>query len=292
MSRLLITGANGFVGRHLVQAAMAAGHEVYAAGRRPPDAGFGPAPHRFIALDLDTIPADPYRDFGRPDVVVHLAWQKLNDYFDPDHTDRFLWQHYELLRRLIEGGLPQLVVAGTCFEYGLRQGRIEESDPTEPVVPYALAKDLLHRLLRGLRMRRDYTLQWVRIFYIYGADQRAKSLYPQLLSALAEGRESFDLSPGDQLRDYLPIQRVARNLLGIAMQRQVTGAINCCSGEPRTLKDWVQQWAAEQGRAISINTGVYPYLPYEPQAFWGATEKLQAALAAAESCKPPQGESV
>lgn len=67
---------------------------------------------------------------------------------------------------------------------------------------------------------------------MYGSGQSLKSLLSQLDHAIDEGMESFDMSPGDQLRDYLPVEAIACRFARVIAQREVTGVINCCSGRP------------------------------------------------------------
>ena len=73
-------------------------------------------------------------------------------------------------------------------------------------------------------------MKWVRLFYLYGKGQSPNSLLSQLQSALDRGDQVFNMSPGDQLRDYLEVTKVAEYIIRIAMQRRETGIINCCSG--------------------------------------------------------------
>jgi len=88
----------------------------------------------------------------------------------------------------------------------------------------------------------------------------------------------FNMSGGEQVRDYLPVEKVAEYIVSIALQKQVTGVINCCSGEPVTIKDLVNDYLALKKQHITLNLGYYPYPDYEPMRFWGDNTKLLAVL--------------
>ena len=86
------------------------------------------------------------------------------------------------------------------------------------------------------------------------------------------------MSGGEQLRDFMPVERLAENLVALALTQGHHGVVNLCSGQPisvqRLVKDRVQALGAE----IDLNFGAYPYPDYEPMAFWGARRKLDTLL--------------
>ena len=174
--------------------------------------------------------------------------------------------------------LKDLAVIGTCFEYGMCSGELNETMITIPDNPYGLAKDTLRKFLDQLRRKYDFSLKWLRLFYMYGEGQNPDSLLPKLEAALERGDEVFNMSGGEQLRDYLPIERVAKYIIRVAMQDKVTGVINCCSGIPVSIRKLVEDYLEKQQKSIHLNLGYYPYPDYEPMAFWGCDKKLQAAL--------------
>jgi dTDP-6-deoxy-L-talose 4-dehydrogenase (NAD+) len=96
-----------------------------------------------------------------------------------------------------------------------------------------------------------------------------------LEKALANGEKVFNMSKGEQMRDYLPVEQVAENIVRIARQRNVAGIINCCSGRPVTVKAMVENYLERNGKTIALNLGYYPYPDYEPFRFWGDPSKLK-----------------
>jgi dTDP-6-deoxy-L-talose 4-dehydrogenase (NAD+) len=83
------------------------------------------------------------------------------------------------------------------------------------------------------------------------------------------------MSGGEQERDYLPVEKVAENIVAASMQKKIDGIINCCSNNPITVKELVQQHLAKRDKQIKLNLGYYPYPDFEPMEFWGDNSKLK-----------------
>ena len=283
--RIAITGASGFLGRHVLAAIARwrgdAGEatEIVATARRlrgdlPQHPGV-----RWVTVDLAAPPADPFAWLGQPDVVIHLAWEGLPNYQSPRHLSTELPRQERFLETLARGGRPALLVAGTCAEYGWQQGCLAEEMPAYPAHPYAAAKDALRRRLEDVAAATGYGMTWLRIFYLFGEGQPERTLYTQLRQAIARGDTAFDMSAGEQVRDYLPVRRAAAAIRSLALRLARgcggDGIVNLASGQPRTVRSLVEQWAREAGSAIRLNCGTVPYLAHEPLAFWGDAAKLE-----------------
>lgn len=279
--KLMVTGATGFVGQHVVAALLERGHAVLAVARDEARARGHSWFERveFVACDVHA-PSPPVLDrAGSLDAVLHLAWPGLPNYGSLRHFEETLPAQYGFLKALVEHGIRQLLVAGTCFEYGMRSGPLSEDMPTAPANPYALAKDILRRCLEQLQLDRPFTLQWARLFYAYGPGQNPNSLLTQLDRAIDDGRAAFDMSGGEQLRDYLPIEDVASRLATLVEHPRLNGVVNICSGEPVSVRRLVERHAAARNATIRLNLGHYPYSRYEPMAFWGNPGKFISATA-------------
>lgn len=267
--KIAVTGASGFIGRHVLTDLLAQGVEIVAVTREATRLAGLSETVRIVAMDIARPPSDCFEQMGRPDVLIHLAWDGLPNYKSLHHFETELPRQYNFLRNLIEAGLPSLLVAGTCFEYGMQSGPLSEEMPTKPNNPYGYAKDALRKQLEFLKPVKRFNLVWGRLFYMYGEGQPATSLFPQLKETVLRGDKVFNMSGGEQLRDYLPVTEVTREIVKLALDQRDIGAINICSGKPVSVRNLVEKWINENDLKIDLNLGYYPYPDYEPMAFWG-----------------------
>ena len=272
--RVAVTGSTGFVGRHVVARLLARGHSVVASGREL---------DRAKAMgwfdDVAFVQCDLHEDFGPllktdASVLIHLAWPGLPNYQGFFHVARNLPRDLAFLEAAVHAGVKHLVVAGTCLEYGMQYGPLTEEMETRPTTPYGFAKDALRKSLQLLQKEKPFVLQWMRLFYMYGDGQNPRSLLAQLDTAIDAGEEVFNMSNGDQLRDYSPIEDVADNFVLVLENPQCDGVINCCSGIPTSVIDLVRRRCREKASGLRLNRSYYPYPDYEPLAFWGVRSKL------------------
>ncbi|WP_330207313.1 NAD-dependent epimerase/dehydratase family protein [Pseudomonas sp. AM14(2022)] len=277
---VLVTGATGFVGRHLVAALLARGCAVRAVARNVETAASMPWINdvEFVAADIHAADLDIAALTDGIDVLAHLAWPGLPNYRALFHFEHNLMADYRFIKGAVEAGVAQVLVTGTCFEYGMQSGPLGESVEPQPSNPYGLAKHTLHLFLQNLQQEKPFTLQWARLFYLHGEGQNPNSLLAALDRAIDAGEASFNMSGGEQLRDFLPIASAADYLATIVHQRDFNGVINCASGQPVSVRALVEQRLRERGAALKLNLGHYPYPSHEPMAFWAVTERLQQLL--------------
>ncbi|NJM12234.1 MAG: NAD(P)-dependent oxidoreductase [Synechococcaceae cyanobacterium SM1_2_3] len=269
--KIAVTGASGFVGRYvLAELARRSTAPIVAVTRSAARlANVGVAVH-VVEMDIAQTDTDSYDRLGRPDLLIHLAWDGLPNYKSLHHFETELPRQYNFLKHLVKAGLPALLVAGTCFEYGMQSGALSEDLTPLPCNPYGYAKDALRQQLEFLRTIHPFALTWARLFYLYGDGQSSNSLYSQLQAAVMRGDTVFNMSGGEQLRDYLHVKEVARLLIKLALCGYV-GVVNVCAGEPISVQRLVEKWIEQNDWKITPNLGYYPYPDYEPMAFWGKT---------------------
>jgi nucleoside-diphosphate-sugar epimerase len=278
VTKVALTGASGFIGRHVLAELGKYPVAVTAVTRDVAKLANVGKDVRVVELDLANPHADDYKSLHRPDVLIHLAWDGLPNYNSLHHFETELPKQYLFLKGLVEAGLPALLVTGTCFEYGMQSGALSEELTPLPNNPYGYAKDALRRQLEFLRGKHSFALTWARLFYMYGEGQSGTSLYPKLREAVSRGDKVFNMSGGEQLRDYLPVSKVAGALVALALRRADIGIVNICSGAPVSVRKLVESWLRENGWKIELNLGHYPYPDYEPMEFWGDDSLLDSIL--------------
>ena len=278
--KILVTGSTGFIGNYVIRELLKNNCQITATGRRVTEK----VPYNWIEkvdyfpADLDVKRDNWFEFFGKPDCLIHLAWEGLPHYKQPFHWEDNLLHNAYFLKNMVQKGCRNLIVAGTCFEYGIRSGVLNEDLDTKPANFYALAKDSLRRYLELLQKKVDFDLKWLRLFYMYGKGQSPTSILSQLQASLDKGEPVFNMSGGEQLRDYLPVEKIAEYIVKIALQKKVTGIINTCSGKPVSIKQLVNDYLADNPKSIELNLGYYPYPQHEAMEFWGGTDKLKKAI--------------
>ncbi|MEM9016016.1 MAG: NAD-dependent epimerase/dehydratase family protein [Verrucomicrobiota bacterium] len=276
---IVVTGANGFIGESLCHNLEGKGRNVMRQVRSA-ERGASEEEGFRIPFDIDDPPENSFELLKEPETLVHLAWSGLGDYRSTSHFEDELPKHYQFLKSLVESGIKRLVVTGTCFEYGLVEGCLDEEMIPNPQNPYGFAKDALRRELEFLQLKHDFELIWCRLFYLQGARQAERSLFGQLDAAIERGDESFPMSKGEQLRDYLRIEEATEIIgtLSIAPPESGSQIYNVCSGVPRSIRSLVEEYLSERGVRMELELGHYPYSDLEPFAFWGSRVRLDRAL--------------
>lgn len=272
--KIAVTGATGFIGQHVIAELERRSLSPTCVCRRRTVVPPALSKHTVVRFDLADPPGNAFDAIGQPDTLIHLAWGGLPHYNSLHHFEAELPAQYGFLKGLVESGLRNCVVTGTCFEYGKRAGQLGEELETEPSNPYGFAKDALRRQLEYFRRTSPFNLTWARLFYLYGDGQSPNSLLPRLRSAVEQGDREFKMSGGEQLRDYLPVRQVATYLVSLALTERHNGIVNVCSGSPISVRRLVEGWIEQNGWSINLALGYHPYPEYEPMAFWGDAQKL------------------
>ena len=272
--KIAVTGANGFIGRHVLTELLKHETEVVAVIRNSKRPSWMNKAIHNVEIDISRFSQDCYEKMDCPEVLIHLAWGGLPNYKSTDHLKIELPKQFNFLKSMINSGLPSLLVTGTCFEYGMQSGSLSEKMQVKPNNPYGGAKNELRQKLEILKSDNPFNLTWARLFYMYGQGQSDTSLYTKLKEAVMRGDKVFNMSGGEQIRDYLSVEEVARQIVILAMIQRDLGTVNICSGKPISVHRLVERWLNENKWNIELNLGYYPYPDYEPMEFWGDSSKI------------------
>jgi nucleoside-diphosphate-sugar epimerase len=274
--KIAITGASGFIGRHVLAELLKQGEEIVAVTRGDTLPAELSRVVRTVEIDISRPTPNCFEQLGCPEILIHLAWDGLPNYKSLHHFETELPRQYHFLKIMVESGLSSLFVTGTCFEYGMQSGSLSEEMPAKPNNPYGYAKNALRLQLEFLKSVNPFSLTWARLFYMYGQGQSSTSLFTKLKEAMVRGEKVFNMSGGEQLRDYLPVEKIARHIVRLAILQRDIGVVNICSGEPISVRKLVEQWLHENNWKIELNLGYYPYPDYEPMEFWGDSSRIDS----------------
>ena len=274
MKTILVTGAAGYIGRHVVKNALDRGYRVIAA-----DFNFKGVDERaeFCDVPLFGGDADLYRKLGSPDVCIHLAWRDGFRHNSAAHM-KDLSSHVTFLNTLIDGGLKDLSVMGTMHEVGYWEGAVDENTPCNPMSMYGIAKNALRQQLLLYTQNKDGHLHWLRAYYIYGDDARGSSIFAKLYQAAEDGKTTFPFTTGKNLYDFIHVDDLAQMIMKASIQGEVDGIINVCTGKPMSLADKIESYIKEKNMNIRLEYGAFPDRPYDSPGIWGDAAKIEAIM--------------
>jgi len=274
--KIALTGSTGFIGTHVRRLLSSADHDVLLVVRNQSAVHLLGQNEKVLLADIGEVREDWFNYLGRPDVLLHLAWGGLPNYLDKYHVDVELPLQVNFLTKIVRSGLRNLVVTGTCYEYGLASGALGEGQETNPNTPYGVAKDRLRKSVSVLHHEYDFKFTWARIFYPYGEGQSELSIYSQLKRAVLDEERKFKMSSGKQALDFIPVESVASALVSLSTNQEGMGIINIGSGKPQTVLDFIQDQIQKLGSQIVPQVGAIPDRKFESHAFWADISKLKS----------------
>jgi len=272
--KILVTGADGYIGAHAVRALLDRGAQVIAADRTM---RFVDARAERVGCDIFADPETRLFEHGVPDVCMHFAWQDGFSHNAPSHMGN-LSAHYRFLTGLTDRGVRQIAVMGSMHEVGFHEGVVTEDTPCRPLSQYGVAKNALRQSLELFCRDRKIVFQWLRGFYILGDDARNHSVFAKIFEAAAAGKTEFPFTSGKNRYDFLMVEELAAQIAACLMQTRITGIIHCCSGQAQPLGEAAERFIREHGLNIRLRYGAFPDRPYDSAAIWGDDTKIRQIL--------------
>jgi dTDP-6-deoxy-L-talose 4-dehydrogenase (NAD+) len=273
--KILVTGANGYIGRHVV-ANLLENPEYTVIAADVVNTGIDPRAI-FVAEDIFGAVDQLFSRLGEPDVCIHLAWREGFNHRSEYHITS-IPQHFQFIKTLVASGLRHIAVMGSMHEVGYHEGVIDEQTPCNPSSYYGIAKNTLRQILSIYAAEQQLTFHWLRGYYIYGDDLKNHSVFTKLFEAAARGDREFPFTSGLNRYDFQSIDELAAQITATVSQTDVTGIIECCSGTGVPLKDKVEAYITANNLDITLKYGAFPDRPYDSPGMWGDATKIRRIM--------------
>lgn len=268
--RILVTGANGYLGKGVVKTLIKDGITVVATDFKDIHID-----RRAEIIIADIFALDnPYEYFKQPDVLLHMAWRDGFVHNSPNHIND-LPKHVDFINKMIEGGVKQIAIMGSMHEIGFFEGSINENTTCNPQSLYGISKNALRRIVELECKNKNIVFQWLRGFYIVGNTEDGCSIFSKIVQAAHKGQKEFPFTMGQNQFDFLDYDVFCREVADTVEQKKVNGIINICCGYPEKLSDRVERFIKENNFDIKLNYGTFPDRPYDSKAIWGDDFKIR-----------------
>lgn len=279
-TRVFITGANGFIGHHLVRRLLDQGASVSVLGRKKDQYSLPVTEYTGDLKDRGTI--ESCLTQADPEIIFHLAAYKERS----PKMEAFATAVEENLMGSLNlfsamGGLKNLrsaVVTGTAEEYGNNPSPFTEGMRESPVSSYSYSKLCVTQLCQVLSGLHGLPLVVIRPTLAYGPGQPGDMFLPALIQALAAD-QPFPMSPGGQTRDFIYIDDLVDALLLAAQRPGLAGEIiNVGSGLPLKIADLALKTEQMMAKKDLIRLGAIPYRAGEIMEYFVENGKAKKLL--------------
>lgn len=272
--KIVVTGANGYLGQGIVKSLLDMGGNVIAADFCTDQVD---TRAQSAAVDLFSL-EDPFSYFEEPDCLLHLAWR---DGFVHNSYSHFedLPKHYSFLKKMAKSGIQKISVMGTMHEIGFFEGSIHENTTCNPMNLYGISKNALRNAAEVLCNENQVIFQWLRAYYIVGNSTFGNSIFSKITAAEQEHKVEFPFTTGQNQYDFLDYTDFCNQVGAATLQSEVNGIINICSGHPEKLSDRVERFIQENNYQIRLKYGAFPDRPYDSRAVWGDSSKIDRIIA-------------
>lgn len=273
MSRsILLTGATGFVGKHVLNTLQVEKADITLVVR--PGWRKKLHDHKGITTTFET--EDLFAESSEwwvntcknIDTIIHVAWYtEPGKYLSSDKNIDCLQGTLNLAKGAVDAGVRRFVGVGTCFEYDLTGSVLSIDTPLKPITPYAAAKAATYLALSQWLKQKNSEFSWCRLFYLYGEGEDDRRLVPYIRSRL-ENNQVAELTSGNQIRDFMDVSDAGRMIAEVAFD-SVLGAVNVCSGVPVTVRQLAEKIADKYGKRELLQFGARPDNLVDPSCVLG-----------------------
>lgn len=226
--KVLITGATGFLGRHVVSSLIGTHNlALYVREGSKVDLKNVHVIHGTLA-NLESN-KDEIVSFS-PDACIHLAWEGI-PVFSPEICALNVYNSLRLLDLLFENTkCKQYIISGSCYEYGNAKGVCKEDDPAIINSYIAWAKHTINQYATLRCLEKKAKLYWLRCFYIFGPGQRKESIIPAVISTFLKNEKPIIKAPFNA-NDFIHVNDISRAMSLILERNPEPGIYNLGRGE-------------------------------------------------------------
>jgi len=277
MKRVVVTGASGFIGQHVLPFLVNAGFEVHALCQRG----------EFTEVDGVSWHKVDLMDYAAVDVVLHelqathflhLAWYtKLGKFWHAAENLQWVGCSLNFLKCFVEHGGERVVMAGSCAEYDWSTGHcFDQETVCNPATLYGVSKHALRQVAELYCKQNNVSFSWGRVFFLYGPGEFASRFVPTVINGILK-HEKTPCSDGTQVRDFMHVEDVASAFSSL-LASNLIGAVNIASGESYTLREIGEEIMCQMNGNGLIDFGALPNREGEPEVLTADVKQLRDAL--------------
>ena len=247
--RILLTGVTGLIGKEVIKPMLDMGYKISALtiDETNPDCGVN-----WINCNLfDEQSVKKALEKVKPTHLLNFAWATTGDYLKSPINLEFVKAGLNLIKYFKENGGKRAVYVGTCFEYKFKDEKLKEDGERNPQTLYAKSKDALHNIVEAYCELNEISFGYGRIFYVYGRKENEKRLTAHIIKSLRDNKE-VNIVNGDFVRDYMYAKDIA-GAFAKFVDSDVNGAVNICTGQGISLKDYALIIAKKLNKESLVN---------------------------------------
>ena len=277
MTKILITGASGFIGSHIVENLISGDFQIMALKRTTTDcwrcSSFN---DQIVWIDIDSEGAwKNYIVNFKPTIIIHAAWigveaGERDDLSMQVKNINFLVELLKIAKGL---RLDKFIVLGSQAEYGVLNGKVSEEEIVSPVTAYASVKIASMHICKTFCEQNNIAWIWIRVFSVFGERESENWLIPSIIKKMKTAME-VDLTAGNQKYAYLYVQDFAGIIKKICMQVFPSGVYNISADKTISLKQLISAIKNKLNSSSSLNWGILPYRVNQSMHIEGDITKL------------------
>ncbi len=276
MKRVLLTGASGYIGRHMLDDLVTRGYEVHAVSRQDQNAHDDITWHAVDLLDAAAVSA--LLENIAASHLMHLAWITTpGAYWESPENNEWLRASQHLLSEFVRHGGTRAVLAGTCAEYDWSDGHcVENVTPLRAKSLYAKTKLAFRDAANDLASNSELQVAWARVFFSFGPHERRERLVPAVINDLLSSQRA-KCSDGSLIRDFMYVPDVAGAMVA-TLDSEFEGDINIATGHDMTLQELVDRIAVRLDAADRVDFGHYPRRRDDPTRITADVSQLSDVI--------------